>query len=153
MWLGTGLWYNLGFYEYFEKRYGAVFVWSIYTAIAADAYPTEGDDPLRVLAARMTKIQALLNTPPWNIEWFLQEARRAAIDGVVSLNGGTEDDCRETFGFHALLREAFAAAGIPVLRLGADNVDARSWDDKAMRARVGTFIEQKILAKRGSETS
>ncbi len=147
MWLGTGLWYNLGFYEYFEKRYGAVFVWSIYTAIAADAYPTDGDDPLRVLAARMTKIQALLNTPPWNIEWFLQEARRAGIDGVVSLNGGTQDDCRETFGFHALLRDAFAAAGIPVLRLGADNVDARSWDDEAMRARVAAFIEQEILPK------
>ena len=152
MWLGTGLWYNLGFYEYFEKHYGAVFVWSIYTAIAADAYPTDGDNPLRVLAARMTKIQALLNAPPWNIEWFLQEARRAGIDGVVSLNGGTEDDCRETFGFHALLRDAFATAGIPVLRLGADNVDARSWDDEAMRARVGTFIEQGILAKRERQT-
>lgn len=151
MWLGTGLWYNLGFYEYFEKKYGAVFVWSIYTAIAADAYPTDGADPLRVLAARMTKIQALLNTPPWNIAWFLQEARRAGIDGVVSLNGGTQDDCRETFGFHALLRAAFAEAGIPVLRLGADNADARAWDDDAMRARVGAFIENDILARRGSQ--
>ena len=29
MWIGRGLWFNLGFYEYFEERYGAVFVWSI----------------------------------------------------------------------------------------------------------------------------
>jgi benzoyl-CoA reductase/2-hydroxyglutaryl-CoA dehydratase subunit BcrC/BadD/HgdB len=154
MWLGTGLWYNLGFYEYFEKRYGAVFVWSIYLAIAADAYPTDptrpDEDPLRTLAGRMTKIYAMLNTAPFNVEWFKAEALRAGIDGVVSLTGGTEDDCRETFGQHYLARRAFEDAGIPVLRLGVDNADARSWDDEAIRARVGAFIEQDILAKRGT---
>jgi benzoyl-CoA reductase/2-hydroxyglutaryl-CoA dehydratase subunit BcrC/BadD/HgdB len=153
MWLGTGLWYNLGFYEYFEKRYGAVFVWSIYLAIAADAYPTDpsrpDEDPLRTLAGRMTKIYAMLNTAPFNVEWFKAEAKRAGIDGVVSLTGGTEDDCRETFGQHYLVRRAFEDAGIPILRLGVDNADARSWDDEAIRARVGAFIEQDILARRG----
>ena len=153
MWLGTGLWYNLGFYEYFEKRYGAVFVWSIYLAIAADAYPTDpshpGEDPLRTLAGRMTKIYAILNTAPFNVEWFKAEAKRAGIDGVVSLTGGTEDDCRETFGQHYLVRKAFEDAGVPVLRLGVDNADARSWDDDAIRARVGAFIETEILAPRG----
>jgi len=148
MWLGTGLWYNLGFYEYFQQRYGAVFVWSIYLAIAADAYPTYGDDPLRALAGRMAKIYGILNTAPLNVEWFKTEARRAGIDGVVSLTGGTEDDCRETFGQHYLVRRAFEQAGIPVLRLGVDNADARSWDDEAVRARVGAFIETEILAKR-----
>ena len=148
MWLGTGLWYNLGFYEDFQTRYGAVFVWSIYTAIAADAYPTYGPDPLRALAGRMTKIQALLNTTPFNVEWFRREAEKAGIDGVVSLTGGTDDDCRETFGQHYLLRTAFEQAGIPVLRLGVDNADARSWDDEAIRARVGGFIEDEILARR-----
>jgi benzoyl-CoA reductase/2-hydroxyglutaryl-CoA dehydratase subunit BcrC/BadD/HgdB len=155
MWLGTGLWYNLGFYEYFEKRYGAVFVWSIYLAIAADAYPTDpsrpGEDPVRTLAGRMTKIYAMLNTVPFNAEWFIAEARRAGIDGVVSLTGGTTDDCRETFGQHYLVRKAFEDAGIPILRLGVDNADARSWDDEAIRARVGDFIEQRILAPRGAE--
>ncbi len=148
MWLGTGLWYNLGFYEYFQQRYGAVFVWSIYTAIAADAYPTYGPDPLRALAGRMTKIQALLNTAPYNIEWFKREAQKAGINGVVSLTGGTEDDCRETFGQHHLLRRAFEDIGVPVLRLGVDNADARSFDDEAIRARVGAFIETEILAGR-----
>jgi benzoyl-CoA reductase/2-hydroxyglutaryl-CoA dehydratase subunit BcrC/BadD/HgdB len=153
MWLGTGLWYNLGFYEYFEKRYGAVFVWSIYLAIAADAYPTDpshpGEDPVRTLAGRMTKIYAMLNTAPFNVEWFKAEAKRAGIDGVVSLTGGTEDDCRETFGQHYLVRRAFEDAGIPILRLGVDNADARSWDDDAIRARVGAFIENDILARPG----
>lgn len=152
MWLGTGLWYNLGFYEYFEQRYGAVFVWSIYLAIAADAYPTFGshpnEDPLRTLAGRMTKIYAILNTAPFNVEWFRAEALRAGIDGVVSLTGGTEDDCRETFGQHFLVRRAFEEIGVPVLRLGVDNADARSWDDEAIRRQVGEFIETKILGAR-----
>jgi benzoyl-CoA reductase/2-hydroxyglutaryl-CoA dehydratase subunit BcrC/BadD/HgdB len=152
MWLGTGLWYNLGFYEYFEKRYGAVFVWSMYLAIAADAYPTDpsrpGEDPLRTLAARMTKIYAILNTAPYNVEWFKAEALRAGIDGVVSLTGGTEDDCRETFGQHYLVRKAFEEIGVPVLRLGADNTDARTWNDEAIRAQVGAFIEREILGRR-----
>jgi benzoyl-CoA reductase/2-hydroxyglutaryl-CoA dehydratase subunit BcrC/BadD/HgdB len=153
MWLGTGLWYNLGFYEDFQKRYRAVFVWSIYTAIAADAYPTYGPDPLRALAGRMTKIQALLNTAPYNVEWFKREALKAGIQGVVSLTGGTEDDCRETFGQHYLLRRAFEEIGVPVLRLGVDNADARSFDEAAIRERVGRFIEDEILARRDAPTT
>lgn len=152
MWLGTGLWYNLGFYEYFEQRYGAVFVWSIYLAVAADAYPTypshPDEDPLRTLAGRMTKIYAILNTAPFNVEWFKAEAVRAGIEGVVSLTGGTEDDCRETFGQHYLVRRAFEEIGVPVLRLGVDNADARTWNDEAIRKQVGDFIETQILARR-----
>ncbi|HHY60724.1 MAG TPA: 2-hydroxyacyl-CoA dehydratase, partial [Clostridia bacterium] len=37
-WIGRGLWFNLGFYQYFEEKYGAVFVWSMYLAMGADAY-------------------------------------------------------------------------------------------------------------------
>ncbi len=125
----------------------------MYLAIAADGYATDasapGEDPLRALAARMTKIYAMLNTAPFNVEWFKSQALKAGIDGVVSLTGGTEDDCRETFGQHYLVRKAFEDAGIPILRLGVDNADARSWDDEAIRAKVGHFIETEILAKRG----
>jgi benzoyl-CoA reductase/2-hydroxyglutaryl-CoA dehydratase subunit BcrC/BadD/HgdB len=152
MWLGTGLWYNLGFYEHFEREFGAVFVWSIYLAIAADAYATYGEDPLRVLAGRMTKIHNMLQTPPYNTQWYEREARAARIDGVVSLAGGTEDDCRETFGHHFLIRRAFEKAGVPVLRLGVDNADARTWDDASIIARVTRFIEDEVgPAKRARE--
>ena len=155
MWLGTGLWYNLGFYEHFERHYGAVFVWSMYLAIAADAYttwPTTPDeDPLRTLAGRMTKIYSILNTAPFNVEWFKAEAVRSGIDGVVSLTGGTQDDCRETFGQHYMVRRALEELGIPVLRLGVDNADARSWDNDAILARVGSFIETEILARRDAK--
>lgn len=144
MWLGTGLWYNLGFYEYFQKEHGAVFVWSIYLSIAADAYPTYGPDPLRALAGRMTKIYNILGVPPFSTEWFAAEVRKAGIDGVVSLTGGTEDDCREAFGYHYLIRRALEREGVPVLRLGVDNADARSWDDEAIRARVERFLAEDV---------
>jgi benzoyl-CoA reductase/2-hydroxyglutaryl-CoA dehydratase subunit BcrC/BadD/HgdB len=153
MWLGTGLWYNLDFYEYFQKEFGAVFVWSIYLSIAADAYPTYGDDPLRTLAGRMTKIYNILGVPPFNTDWFAAEARKAGIDGVVSLTGGTEDDCREAFGYHFLVRKALERAGVPVLRLGVDNADARSWDDAAIRARVERFLADEVEPAKAARQS
>ena len=38
MWIGRGLWFNLGFYQRLAEEHGAVFVWSMYLAIAADGY-------------------------------------------------------------------------------------------------------------------
>ena len=35
-----------------------------------------------------------------------------------------------------------------MLRLGVDNADARSWDDEAITARVGAFIDTEILSRR-----
>jgi hypothetical protein len=149
MWLGTGLWHNLSFYEYFQREHGAVFIWSIYLAIAADAYPTYGPDPLRALAGRMTKIFNVLGVPPYNTDWFATEAKKAGIDGVVSLTGGTEDDCREAFGYHYLVRKALEREGIPLLRLGIDNVDSRGWDDVAIRARVERFLAEEVDPAKG----
>jgi len=149
MWIGTGLWYNLDFYAEFEQRYGAVFVWSIYLSIAADAYATYGDDPIRALAGRMTKIARIMHTPPFNVSWYVREAQKAGIDGVVALGEGEGGEgCREVFGYTHLLRQGFADAGIPYLSLGVDNTDTRSWDDGAVRQRVAAFIEDEILAKR-----
>ena len=144
MWLGAGLWHNLSFYEYFQREHGAAFVWSIYLSIAADAYPTYGDDPLRALAGRMTKIYNILGVPPFNTDWFASEAVKAGIDGVVSLTGGTEDDCRDAFGYHYLVRRALERVGVPLLRLGIDNVDARGWDDAAIRSRVERWLEDEV---------
>ncbi|MFC3068901.1 2-hydroxyacyl-CoA dehydratase subunit D [Phenylobacterium soli] len=149
MWIGTGLWYNLDFYAHFQERYGAVFVWSIYLSIAADAYATYGDDPLRALAGRMTKIARIMHTPPFNVAWYVAEAKKAGVDAIVSLGEGEGGEgCREVFGYTHLLRKGFEDAGIPYLSLGVDNVDARSWDEDAIRARVGDFIEAEVLAKR-----
>jgi benzoyl-CoA reductase/2-hydroxyglutaryl-CoA dehydratase subunit BcrC/BadD/HgdB len=148
MWIGTGLWYNLDFYQYFEQQYGAVFMWSIYLSVAADAYPTYGDDPLRTLAARLTKINNLLAVPPFNTQWYLQQIRDAGIDGVVTMGRNDEAACQSSFGTEYLVRRAIESTGVPFLKLEVDDADARGWNDQAVRAQVSQFIEQQILAKR-----
>lgn len=137
MWIGTGLWFNLGFYEHFQERYGAVFVWSMYLGIAADAYLREGDDPLRALAARFVAMPDLLHSVPWTSEWYAKEARVHRIDGAVHLTSGS--DRGQFFISHALERD-----GIPVLEIDADTVDARVWDEQATTAAVSRFLEDRV---------
>jgi hypothetical protein len=38
MWVGRGLWSDMGFYQRWEDSHGAVFVWSMYLGLAADGY-------------------------------------------------------------------------------------------------------------------
>jgi len=42
---------------------------------------------------------------------------------------------------------AFEAAGIPVLPIYSDVVDAREWNDAEVTAEVSRFIEEKVLAR------
>jgi hypothetical protein len=138
MWVGRGLWFDMGFYRHFEQRYGAVFVWSMYLAVAADAYLRYGDDPMRTLAARFAAFGDQINMPPWSSEWYLAEARRNRIDGVVHLVG---DALRGA----PFITRALEEAGIPVCEIRAHNVDQRTWDADAIEAQVSQFIEQRVL--------
>ena len=83
MWLGRGLWHDFAFYQNFEKKYGAAFVWSMYLAMGADAYIRNNvaKDPLRALAARFIGMEDFLHMPPWNASWFVKEAKQSGIDG------------------------------------------------------------------------
>ncbi|BDZ46053.1 2-hydroxyacyl-CoA dehydratase [Naasia aerilata] len=63
MWVGRGLWGDTSVYRRFEDEFGAVFVWSMYLAIAADGYIRYGDDPIEALAARFVGITDLLYAP------------------------------------------------------------------------------------------
>lgn len=138
MWIGRGLWFDLDFYQRFQDRYGAVFVWSMYLAIAADGYARYGDDPLRALAARFAAFSDQLYTPPWSAEWYVKEALSHGVDGVVHL---VSDDARGSWATTRALR----AAGIPVLELHADNVDARRSDPAFLDTEVGGWLETAVL--------
>jgi hypothetical protein len=138
MWIGRGLWFDLGFYRRFEERYGAVFVWSMYLAIAADGYLRYGPDPLRALAGRFAAFTDQLYTPPWSVEWYVEQAKQHGVDGVVHL---VSDDGRGSwFTTHAL-----RAAGVPVLELRADNVDDRQYDGAAVEALVAAWLKADVL--------
>ncbi|MEU0508479.1 2-hydroxyacyl-CoA dehydratase family protein [Amycolatopsis sp. NPDC006125] len=137
MWIGRGLWFDLDFYRRFQESHGAVFVWSMYLAIAADGYLRYGDDPLRALASRFAAFSDQLYTPPWSAEWYVKEARNHGVDGVVHL---VSDDARGGY----FTTRALRAAGIPVLELHADNVDARQASPETISAVVRDWLDREV---------
>lgn len=139
MWIGRGLWFDLSLYQRFQDKFGAVFVWSMYLAIAADGYPRYGDeDPMRTLAARFTGFTDQLYTPPWSTQWYVKEALAHGVDGVVHL---VADDVPGG----AFTTAALEAAGIPVLEINANNSDSRGGVAETVEAAIGSFLESRVV--------
>lgn len=142
MWVGVGLWQNTQFYSAFEESHGAVFVWSMYLALAADGYIKHNlRDPLRALAARYLNLGEQAHAAPWAGEWMVHEGLRHRVDGAVMLASPTQ---RHQLAGNVFQKQALEAAGIPVLEINVDPNDNRGWDEDAMRALVASFIEQRV---------
>lgn len=138
MWIGAGLWHNTSFYRYFEEKYGAVFVCSIYLSIAADGYARDiNDDPLGALASRHLDMGEYLRQP----EWLLKEAKLHGVSGAVMI---VSRSCIRDIG-RRFIKLAFETANIPLLTIYADVVDAREWDDEKIKSDVSNFIESGII--------
>jgi hypothetical protein len=133
MWVGRGLWSDTAMYRRFEDEFGAVFVWSMYLAIAADGYIRYGDDAIETLAARFVGITDLLYAPPLAPEWYVKEARGHGVDGVVHL---VADDVPGA----AFITLALEDAGIPVLEIRASNADPRTLDLAGVERSMAAFI-------------
>lgn len=146
MWLGRGIWHDFGFYQNFEEKYGAVFMWSMYLAMGADAYRRYHveADPLRALAARYIGMEDFLHMPPWNAQWFLHEAKHNRVDGVVYM---VPENCMQAVEGSYFIKKTLEDAGIPVLIFKADPVDARKWNGATMTGLVEEFIETRIIGK------
>ncbi|NLV51131.1 MAG: 2-hydroxyacyl-CoA dehydratase [Clostridiales bacterium] len=138
MWLGRGLWYNLAFYQYFEEKYGAAFVWSQYLAIAADKYIRYKyeEDPLRALATRF-------NSGGFGGDWYVKECRSHGIDGIVYLI--SNDNCMNNAQSAELDIIKLERAGYPVLVLHADAANAETWNQDKMTQAVSEFIENRVI--------
>jgi benzoyl-CoA reductase/2-hydroxyglutaryl-CoA dehydratase subunit BcrC/BadD/HgdB len=143
MWLGRGLWHDFAFYRSFEEKYGAVFVWSMYLAMGADAYIRNHveENPLRALAARYIGMEDFLHCPPWNSQWFLKEAKLNKIDGVVYM---VPENCMQAVEGSYFIRKTLEDNGIPVLIFKADPVDPRKWNRDSMTAVIESFIETRL---------
>ncbi|MCR2786110.1 MULTISPECIES: 2-hydroxyacyl-CoA dehydratase family protein [unclassified Microbacterium] len=135
MWIGRGLWSDLGMYRSFQEEFGVVFVWSMYLAIAADGYARYGEDPIRALAARFVGLTDLLYVPPMSTSWYVKEALAHGVDAVVHL---VADD---TPG-GALITRALEDRDIPVLEIRASNADARSTG--VVRERIAEFLRERV---------
>lgn len=144
MWLGRGLWHDFAFYQNFEEKYGAAFVWSMYLAMGADAYIRNNidDNPIRALAARFIGMEDFLHCPPWNAQWFLKEAKHNHIDGVVYM---VPENCMQAVEGSYFTKKLLEDAGIPVLIFRADPVDARKWNHDTMIGLVEEFIEKRVI--------
>ena len=145
MWVGRGLWSDTAFYQRWEDSHGAVFVWSMYLALAADGYIRSfdgGRDPLRALAARFLTMGDELRMPSWSGPWHVHEAQSHQIDGAVALSDA------DPFTVRALVD-----AGVPVLELGIDNFALGPDDLVTLNTRVVAFIEgpagERAAARRG----
>jgi len=145
MWVGAGLWHDTDFYTAFEEHYGAVFVWSMYLAFGPDGYIRYGlDDPLKTLASRTVSMNEQLHNPPWANEWIVDQAKRHRIDAALVL---TPLGTRPSATGNRFIELALEQAGIPVMPVFADMVDARNWDAAGMRGAIGQFLEQRVIPK------
>ncbi len=144
MWIGAGLWHDPGFYQSLESRLGAVFVWSMYMPFAGPQYIRDlKGRPMEALASRICSLNEVLHLPPWMNGWMVSEAERCGIDAAVML---TPPDNRLSQSGTNLTRIALEEAGIPVMALGADMVDAKSWDHEQMVETVATFLREHGLS-------
>lgn len=133
MWVGRGMWSDMAFTQRWEESHGAVFVWSMYLALAADGYirrNAPGQDPMRALAARFVTMGDELRMPTWAGAWHVREAQTHGVDGAVALSDA------DPFVLRALRR-----AGIPVLSLDLDNYNQETADADAIDRQIAAFLE------------
>ncbi|MBY4130253.1 2-hydroxyacyl-CoA dehydratase [Rhodococcus fascians] len=134
MWVGRGLWTSMNVYQAFEDSHGAVFVWSMYLALAADGYlryVDEDQSPMRALAARFITMGDELRMPSWASAWHVEEAKRHGIDAAVAIDDADPSVIR-----------ALRAAGIPVLELTGDNM--QSAIEEPIATRIGAFLDKEF---------
>ena len=144
MWIGAGVWHDPGFYQALEERLGAVFVWSMYMPFSGPQYIREiGGRPLEALASRICSMNEVLHLPPWMNGWMVSEAERSAIDAAVVL---LPPDNRLSQSGTKLTAESLKRAGVPVLMIDGDMVDARNWDHQRMVGLVSDFLHAEGLA-------
>ena len=144
MWIGAGVWHDPGFYQSLEESHGAVFVWSMYMPFAGPAYIRDLQGrPMEALASRVASMNETLHLPPWMSGWMASEAERCGIDAAIIL---LPPDNRLSQSGTKLTAAALEAAGVPVLMMDADMVDAKIWDHDRMVSMVADFLAQKGLA-------
>ncbi|MEO8018818.1 MAG: 2-hydroxyacyl-CoA dehydratase family protein [Pseudomonadota bacterium] len=143
MWIGAGLWHDTRFYQSLEERLGAVFVWSMYLPFAGPQYIRElKGKPFAALASRICSMNEVLHLPPWMNGWMVHEARRFGIDAAVML---VPPESRLSQSGTNLTCQALEEAGVPVLKLDADMVDAKHWDHERMVSLMESFMKQRGL--------
>lgn len=138
MFVGRGVWGDMGFYQRWEESHGAVFICSMYLSLAADGYirrHDRGRDPLRALAARFVTMGDELRMPTWAGAWHVKEAAWHQVDGAMALSDADP-----------LVLRALREAGVPVLELGMDNYVPDPAVEADLDRRVSAFLDGPVAA-------
>jgi hypothetical protein len=144
MWIGAGLWHDTSFYQALEQKCGAVFVWSMYMPFAGPQYIRDiQGDPMAALASRVCSMNEVLHLPPWMNGWMVSEAERFGIDAAVML---VPPQNRLSQSGTRLTQWALRQAGVPVLEIDADMVDAKNWSHLQMVSLVENFLSEQGLS-------
>ena len=85
----------------------------------------------------------VLHLPPWMNGWMVHEARRFGIDAAVML---VPPESRLSQSGTKLTALALRAAGVPVLMVDADMVNAKDWDHERMVTLMEGFLREQGLA-------
>jgi hypothetical protein len=83
----------------------------------------------------------VLHLPPWMNSWMVSEAKACNIDGAIMLTPPTN---RISVSGTHLTRRALEAAGVPVLEIAADMVDAAGWSHERMVQTTCDFLTNRI---------
>jgi benzoyl-CoA reductase/2-hydroxyglutaryl-CoA dehydratase subunit BcrC/BadD/HgdB len=134
---GIPYWHHLRMFNYLEEKYGAVFVYELYTATwgMASLNPTK---PFESMAYK-----SLLNPTNmpihWVKKWISDLVKDFDVDGVVLLSSRS---CKATsignLTIQKVLREEY---GIPSVVLEADHTDDRVYSEAEVTARLDAFME------------
>ena len=143
MWVGAGLWHDTDFYTAFEESHGAVFVWSMYLAFGPDGYIRYGlDDPLAALASRIVKLQRAAAQPAVGQR---VDRRSGAAASHRRRARAAPGGMRPAATGKRFVERALEHAGIPVLTVDADVVDARGLGSAAARESGRSFLDDRVL--------
>jgi len=134
---GIPYWHHLRMFNYLEEKYGAVFVYELYTATwgMASLNPAK---PFESMAYK-----ALLNPTNmpihWAKKWVSDLVKDFDVDGVVLLSSRS---CKATsignLTIQKVLREEY---GIPSVVLEADHTDDRVYSEAEVTAKLDAFME------------
>jgi len=134
---GIPFWHHLSLFNYLEDRYGAVFVYELYTATwgIAGLNPAK---PFESLAFKM--LYNPVNMPQtWLEEWVVKIVKDFNVDGMVLLSSRS---CKATsignIAVQKFLREKY---GIPSVIIEADHTDDRAYSDAQAKAKLDVFME------------
>jgi len=134
---GIPFWHHLGLFNYLEKKYGAVFVYELYTATWGIASLNRAK-PFESLAFKT--LHNPVNMPEaWLEKWVVKIVKDFNVNGMVLLSSRS---CKATsmgnIAVQKFLREKY---GIPSVVIEADHTDDRAYSDAQAKAKLDVFME------------